>query len=113
MGVKISLLGKNIDQKTNYDNKMCSVDVDEDYDIIESNIQSNPIDIVKDTIPNKIEVTDNLDQYSLVTIQDNLNTINNTSHISSSPQFSISPPINNDIIKINKKRKKRKNKKKN
>ena len=112
MGAKISLFGKDIDQKTNYDNKMCSsVDVDEDYDIIENdNIQSSTIDIVKNTIPIKIDplvnnIIDNLVSQSI--------TNDESLYLSNSPQFSISPPVNNDIIKTNKKKKKRKNKNKN
>ena len=58
MGVKISLFGNSSNQKTSYDDTTCVIDVEDDYNIIISNnLMSQPKNIVKDTIPNKLETS--------------------------------------------------------
>jgi len=116
MGVKISLFGKSSDQKTSYDDTMCVVDVEDDYNIIISNnTMSNPINIVKNTIPNKLEplpidIVDKTDSNRSLPI----NIIDKNSveeiNISNSPQFSMSPPVNDDKNKKKKNKKKKKRK---
>lgn len=115
MGVKLSLFGKSSDQKTSYDDTMCVVDVEDDYNIIISNnTMSNPINIVKNTIPNKIEslpidIVDKIESNPSLPINIiDKNSVVEDIIISNSPQFSMSPPINDNKKKKNKKKKKRK-----
>lgn len=115
MGVKLSLFGKSSDQKTSYDDTMCVVDVEDDYNIIISNnTMSNPINIVKNTIPNKIEplpidLVDKIDSNPSLPINIIVKNSVEDIIISNSPQFSMSPPVNDaKNKKKNKKKKKRK-----